>query len=63
MNEFGVFVGPESIGLAAVGEYMLGISKIAVDRQRGACLQDSLEGDGENVGSECCGRIKGIGEF
>lgn len=30
MNEFGVFVGPESIGLAAVGEYMLGISKIAV---------------------------------
>lgn len=38
MNEFGVFVGPESIGLAAVGEYMLGISKIAVDRQRGACL-------------------------
>lgn len=30
MNKFGVFVGPESIGLAAVGEHMLGISKIAV---------------------------------
>lgn len=63
MNEFVVFIGQKDIGLFGKVSTGWGISKLHQYRQGETCVQNSLEGDTENVGSECCGRIKDMNDF
>lgn len=63
MNEVVAFIGRKGIGLAGKVSTGWGISKLHQYRRGETYLQNHLEGDTENVSSECCGRIKDMKDF